>query len=74
MKKGRNVLIYIGNFCSINSDWEQNEEFFSKLKKQLIERGNFTYFNTFNRLEDFIRWKGKEDSTIHSGKSMLRNI
>ena len=56
-----------------NSDWEQNEEFFIKVKNRLIEFGDVTYLTEFNSMENFIRWKGKEDSANHSGRSMLRN-
>jgi len=54
--------------------WEQNEEFFIKVKEQLIQLGNTTYLNMFTTMENYIRWKGKEDSAKFSGKSMLRTF
>jgi len=55
-----------------NRNWEENEEFFNKMKKQLTEYGAFDYLNSFDAMENYIRWKGKEDSAKHSGKSILR--
>jgi len=43
-------------------------------KKHLIEAGDPHYTELFHKLENYIRWKGKEDSANYSGKSMLRII
>ena len=62
------------NYLNNNRNWERNEGFFGKFKAQLAESGNPEYVDMFFNLENYIRWKGKEDSTKYSGKSMLRNI
>ena len=54
------------------SDWEVNEDFFTKFKKHLIDCGCAEHLSTFETMESYIRGKGKEDSAKHSGKSILR--
>jgi len=54
------------------SNWEENEDFFNKIKRQIVEFGEFEYLQRFERMEKYIRWKGKEDSAKYGGKSMLR--
>ncbi len=56
----------------MNRHWEQNEEFFQKFKKHMTDCGCGEYLVQFDAMENYIRWKGKEDSAKHSGKSMLR--
>ena len=72
MIKEKYVQWSIGNLIYFIRNWEQNEKFFDMIKNQIIELGNLEYLSYFSKMEDYIRWKGKEDSGNHSGKSMLR--
>ena len=66
------IMLEMKGNKNINRNWEQNEEFFTKVKKQMVEFGAMEYLNSFENMGTYIRWKGKEDSAKHSGKSMLR--
>lgn len=62
-----------GKECAmIYKNWEENEDFYNRIKKHLIECGCHEQLNYFETLENFIRWKGKEDSARYNGKSMSR--
>ena len=55
-------------------NWERNDNFFTKFKSQLAESGDPEYTELFLSLDNYIRWKGKEDSAKHLGKSMMRKF
>eukprot|EP01022_Parablepharisma_sp_SALTPOND_P021175 TRINITY_DN4091_c0_g1_i1.p1 TRINITY_DN4091_c0_g1~~TRINITY_DN4091_c0_g1_i1.p1 ORF type:complete len:737 (+),score=121.52 TRINITY_DN4091_c0_g1_i1:1031-3241(+) len=62
-----------GKECAmVYKHWEENEEFFNKVRKYLIESGCHEQLAYFENLENYIRWKGKEDSAKYSGKGMTR--
>lgn len=48
-----------------------NEEFFERAKQLM---GSPEHVQSFCRLENYIRWKGKEDPGKFYGKSMLRRF
>ena len=50
-----------------------NEEFFNKVRRHLVDLGVVDQLTYFDNLENFIKWKGKEDSSRYSGKGMVGN-
>lgn len=74
MTRVRSALRSTGRFLGECRNWEENEDFFCEVKKQLTEFGDFEYLRKFDLMENYIRWKGKEDAAKHAGKSMLRMI
>ena len=70
----KNAQKYTSRFILPYRDWESNEECFDKVRAQLINLGDVAYYEVFNSLDNYIRWKGKEDSAVHSGKSMLGSL